>query len=215
MRVAVFGDVHGNLVALERFISSTRSEVDSYLCLGDTVNYGPWNDECLELIYSLPGCKTVQGNHERLFLGLDDISLESSLVRDFFDASHSSLSRTDLIRELPLSITLGAFDCRHTIDNKSIHGDTPVQLDRNYFIGHTHHQFRLAGSGFELINPGSVGQNRRWIDRIDYAIVDMGSNKIELHSLSYDVDAFISELRARRYPAQCIAYYANKARHGL
>ena len=215
MRVAVFGDVHGNLIALERFVEATRGDVDSYLCLGDTVNYGPWNDECLELIAALPGCRSVQGNHERLFLKLDDVSRESSLVQDFFQASYSSFSRNDLIEGLPLSITLDAYVCRHTIDNKSIYPDSSIHLERNYFIGHTHHQFRITNARFELINPGSIGQNRQWIDRIDFAIFDTKSQQIELRSLTYNVDSFLSELRARRYPTQCIGYYANKARHGL
>ena len=69
MRYAVFSDVHANLPALERFVDQTRAEVDAYICLGDVVNYGPWNDECLDLVISLPGIVYIEGNHERLFCG--------------------------------------------------------------------------------------------------------------------------------------------------
>src|SRR6266568_7168235 len=66
--VAVFGDVHANLPALETFLGQVEGHVDAYLCLGDVVNYGPWNDECLERITALPEVTLLEGNHERLFL---------------------------------------------------------------------------------------------------------------------------------------------------
>lgn len=87
MRVAIFGDVHGNLIALEKFVQSTRGAVDTYMCLGDVVNYGPWNDECLEIICQLPAITVLEGNHERLFKGMDDVSNEIPLVQDFYRCS--------------------------------------------------------------------------------------------------------------------------------
>ena len=84
MIIAILSDVHGNLPALEKFVQRTRPIADSYLCLGDVVNYGPWNDECLELIHSLPGIVFIEGNHERLFLGTEPIQDEIALVREFY-----------------------------------------------------------------------------------------------------------------------------------
>ena len=62
VRVAVFSDVHGNLPALEVFVKSTRGQVDMYVCLGDVVDYGPWNDECLEMTMGLPNIVLLEGN---------------------------------------------------------------------------------------------------------------------------------------------------------
>ncbi len=206
MRVAVFGDVHGNILALEKFINATRGNVDAYLCLGDIVNYGPWNDECLEMIFQLPEIRSVQGNHERIFLAAHDIAAESELVQAFFEHCYLNFRRHDLISELPLSISLGNFECRHMIEGR---------IDRNYLVGHTHRQSQQQHGEFMLINPGSVGQNRQWINMVDFAIINAEAGGIEFRSVAYDVDAFISELRARRYPRQCIEYYANKARQPL
>jgi predicted phosphodiesterase len=71
--IAILSDVHGNLPALEKFLKSTKYIADTYICLGDVVNYGPWNDECLEFVHSLPGVVLLEGNHERLFLGVDEM----------------------------------------------------------------------------------------------------------------------------------------------
>jgi predicted phosphodiesterase len=214
MRVAVFSDVHGNLLALERFVRATRNDVDAYMCLGDVVDYGPWNDECLEMVRQLPGITVLEGNHERLFLGAEDPDHEPPLVQAFFRHSRQFFSREDLIAGLPSRSELGIFECVHTIDGRSIFPDTSIEIDRNYMVGHTHRQFHIHRSGFAIVNPGSVGQNRRWIDMIDYSIFDTGSGAVDPHSIHYNVALFLSELHQRRYPEQCIEYYANKPRHG-
>ena len=53
MRLAILSDIHGNLPALEAVAVRLR-DVEQVVCLGDVVNYGPWNDECLELLRTLP-----------------------------------------------------------------------------------------------------------------------------------------------------------------
>jgi len=210
VKVAVFGDVHGNLIALERFIAATRNAVDAYVCLGDVVNYGPWNDECLEAVYSLPGVTLLEGNHERLFLGTENLDNELSIVQDFSRHSLQSFSRRDLIAALPHKIALGDFECVHTIQGVTIYRDTHLSIDRNHIVGHSHHQFRIERSGFRIVNPGSVGQNRRWIDMLDYAVFDTQNNEMQMHSVPYNFNLFLRDLRTRRYPEQCISYYASK-----
>jgi predicted phosphodiesterase len=212
MKIAIFSDVHGNLIALEKFIQATQNAVDSYVCLGDVVDYGPWNDECLDIIWQLPNITMLEGNHERLFLGTEDICSELSLVQDFSRHSRQLFSRRELITGLPRHMNLGIFECVHTIDKRSIYQDTSIEIACNYILGHTHHQFRIDRSGFVIVNPGSVGQNRKWIDVADYAILDTESGVMHMHSVSYNADLFLSELRLRHYPEQCIGYYADKPR---
>ncbi len=212
MKVAVFSDVHGNLIALEQFVRATQNTVDAYLCLGDVVNYGPWNDECLEIVVQLPAVTVIEGNHERLFLGAGDLDRELPLVQDFFRRSKEFFSRQDLIVGLPRHCRLGAFKCLHTIAERSIYPDTSVEIDCSHMIGHTHHQFQIERSGFVIVNPGSVGQNRKWIDMADYLVLNTESGAIEMHSVAYNLDLFLSELRLRRYSEQCIKYYAGKQR---
>jgi predicted phosphodiesterase len=214
MKVAVFSDVHGNLIALERFIQATQDVVDTYLCLGDVVNYGPWNDECLDIVSHLPGITFLEGNHERLFLGTEDLDNELPLVKDFFHHSKAFFSKENLITDLPRHCRLGTFKCLHTIGDRSIYPDTPIDITCNYIIGHTHHQFQIERTGFVLINPGSVGQNRKWIDMAEYLIFNTESEKIDMYSVPYDFDLFISELRQRHYPENCIEYYTSKHRKG-
>lgn len=210
MVIAILSDVHGNLPALERFVQSTRKVADSYVCLGDVVNYGPWNDECLEVVHSLPDVVLLEGNHERLFLGTESITSEIPLVQEFYDHSIKHFSRRDLISGLPTSHNLGSFVCTHTIGDGRIYADTEVELDNNYIIGHTHHQYKIQRSGKTLANCGSIGQNRKSIDRISYGLYDLESDSLTLHEESYPFERFIEELSARGYSQRCKDYYLNK-----
>ncbi len=210
MKVAIFSDVHANLVALERFVAATRGVAEAYLCLGDVVNYGPWNDECLEAVLALPGIVFLEGNHERLFLGREDPGHEAPLVQAFTRQSRRSFTRPDLIADLPREHALCGFHCSHTIGGQAIYADTEIEVDRSHIIGHSHQQYRIARSGHLIVNPGSVGQNRGRIDRVEYALFDTETEVFEFVSLPYDVGAFIAELRRRRYPAECVAYYVGK-----
>ena len=71
MRTAVISDIHGNLEALQQvFRDMDRSRIDSVVCLGDCVGYGPEPEEVVREIRSR-GIPFIMGNHE---LGLVDPS---------------------------------------------------------------------------------------------------------------------------------------------
>lgn len=212
MKVAVFSDVHGNLIALQRFVEAASGRADAYLCLGDVVNYGPWNDECVDLVLSLPGIRILEGNHERLFRGDESLDHEIPLVQDFYRHSRPLFSRDGFLTQLLDHVDVGIYRCTHTIAGRSIYPDTEIEIDRHYIVGHTHHQYRIERSGFTIINPGSVGQNRKWIDAVDFLILDTDSGGVQFESIPYEVDRFVAELSRRGYPEQCIRYYSNKAR---
>ncbi len=68
MRYLVFGDVHGNLPALEAVLAAGQARgVEAYLFVGDLVGYGPQPIECIERLMAMKeagGFAWVAGNHE-------------------------------------------------------------------------------------------------------------------------------------------------------
>jgi len=69
MRYGVLADIHGNLHALEATLRALRRErVDGYLVAGDLVGYGPFPNECVDLIREL-GAVCVAGNHDLIAVG--------------------------------------------------------------------------------------------------------------------------------------------------
>lgn len=69
MRVAVFGDIHGNVVALDAVIAAAVAEgVQEYWCLGDLVAHGPRPVEVIARLRELANLTCVSGNTDRYVL---------------------------------------------------------------------------------------------------------------------------------------------------
>ena len=72
--VAVFGDVHANLEALNAVLKDAKQQgVAQFACTGDLVGYGPNPSECLEIVKALDS-PIVKGNHDEY--SATDISLK-------------------------------------------------------------------------------------------------------------------------------------------
>ncbi len=209
MKVAIISDIHGNLPALEAVVLKIR-DVDAVMCLGDVVNYGPWSDACLELLQTLPGLTLLEGNHEALFLGKEPLEHELPLVQQFYHASFARFTRRDLIENLPLKAALDGYFCAHTLHGQKIYQDTDVVPPGDCFIGHTHHAFHVERHGSQVVNPGSVGQNRKRLDMACYALFDTATRKVDLGQVAYPVSVLLNEMKTLNYPPECLAYFQSK-----
>lgn len=69
MKYAVMSDVHANPTALAKALDDARSRgVDTYVCLGDIVGYGPSPDAAITLSREAFGNLVVVGNHDAALL---------------------------------------------------------------------------------------------------------------------------------------------------
>jgi len=211
MKVLIFSDIHGNLPAFEKMLQKEK-DCEQYICLGDLVNYGPWSNECVSLAKSLENVTLIMGNHEEAFIN-GFYPGENVLVQEFFKKTYKNFKEFDSIKEFAENCKLGKYTCTHTILSQYIYPDTNVELDGNYLIGHSHHQFEYNNNGFTLFNSGSVGQNRKFIDIINYLIYDTETELIEMKYLEYNPDIIINEMRLMKYPEICVSYYSEKKRY--
>lgn len=213
MRVLIFGDVHGNLPALQKMLEAA-GRVDRMICHGDVVNYGPWSNECVQLLQSL-GCSCLMGNHEEYFLK-GSYPGEHPVARTFFEHCYPLFREQETISTYGDRLQLGKYQVQHTVNGQYIYPDTDVntlQLDKHYIIGHSHHQFAAQdASGKKLVNTGSVGQNRKYINVINYVLYDTERNALELEELVYEVDLVIDKMKQEGYPQLCLDYYLQKKR---
>jgi putative phosphoesterase len=210
MRVAIYSDVHGNLPALELAIKDAAS-VDGYIVLGDVVNYGPWSNECVELIDSLKNCIKISGNHEEYFIE-GKCGSENYMANEFFNHCYGEFRNFSAIQMYEKEVQFEEFICIHTIDNKYIFEDSDITLGKNYIIGHSHRQYSIERSGYLLLNPGSVGQNRQYINEINFMIYDTTTKNVDFRSVLYDVDEVIGHMEIMEYPQICVDYYRKKPR---
>ena len=210
MKVVIFSDVHGNLPALKLMLDDA-GKADLYISLGDVVNYGPWSNECVDLLDKLNSCIKILGNHEEFFL-VGKFEGENIIVKSFFDLCFKDFTEFDSLKSYIKNYDLGKYKLSHTINNQYIYPDSKIDLDRDYIIGHTHYQFSIESNGHVLFNTGSVGQNREFINVINYLILDTETDKVDKRSIIYDVDLVIREMEKRKYPKECIEYYKSKKR---
>jgi len=210
LKLAILSDIHGNLPALEKSVH-TAGAVDGFIILGDVVNYGPWGNECVQYIESLRNCIKLRGNHEDYFIE-GHFGCDNQLGREFFNACYPKFIETKSIAEYQTSHLFNGKICKHTIGGMHIYTDSIIQLDNDYIIGHSHHQYLIRNNGFTLINPGSVGQNRKYINEINYMIFDTKQKQSSLRAIPYDVDSVINKMCEMDYPSICVDYYRNKPR---
>lgn len=207
MPILIFSDIHGNLPAFEKMLKA-ESGIDAYISLGDVVNYGPWSNECVDLIESLPAVRLV-GNHERYFIA-GSYPGKSQLVQAFFQVCISRFARMEQILKYCETYKVDNYTCAHTLNDAYVYPDSFIDANGNYFIGHSHHQFDRMENGYRVVNVGSVGQNRKEINVINYALYYPDAGKVELKSLVYDTTPLINKMKELRYPSACIDYYLKK-----
>ena len=208
MRTFFISDIHGNLPALEIVFNSIEDN-DYVIVLGDVVNYGPWSNECVELLDNHKKKVCIIGNHEKYFLN-GFYPHNKGLVNDFFKICYNDFNNLEKLKLYISDFAFNEFNCRHTINDKYIFKDTNIDISKNYIIGHSHQQFKIKINNFTLINPGSVGQNRKNLDIISYCYFDHMNKNFYFKNIEYNSDIIINKMKSLKYPLNCIEYYENK-----
>ncbi len=160
MRWAILSDVHANPTALKAALADAREQgVDSILCLGDVVGYGPDPAEAVALCRE--ACDmTLMGNHDAAVAGLIGIGNFIPFAQDGVrrHAAELALGDRKWLRTLPYLHSCRNFICAH---GTPMHPsgffymnamETVVhslewmaqQRKRLLFVGHTHHACCIA-----------------------------------------------------------------------
>jgi diadenosine tetraphosphatase ApaH/serine/threonine PP2A family protein phosphatase len=203
-------DVHGNLPALEAVLADARARgVERFVLGGDYSAFGAWPAECVAALDALDVELRIRGNWERWVADPPPdvrVSPETMAAGDAVRAAIGD-SRVDELGALSDTAWLGTTLVCHASPGSDMDGfavqvdESDAQLLRGVdaprlVFGHTHRQFHrvAAGSGQELLNPGSVGMPLDGDQRAAWAVLDGG---VELRRVSYDVDLAVDGLRTR------------------
>jgi predicted phosphodiesterase len=172
MRIGLLSDVHANLFALRAAIDRLRAEgVDTWICAGDLVGYGPHPNECVETVAELaPTC--VAGNHELMLLDSLPVTRAGWLARRTI-AWTREVVRPDVrsyLAALPHTATVGEVALAHgspddpeeyvRTDERASALLRSLPAGRLLVLGHTHHPWLTevdAGTVFPVdAPPGSA-----------------------------------------------------------
>lgn len=231
MRIALFGDIHSNLEALQSVLADAQFQgCTHYICLGDVVGYSADPVACIETVRAL-GCPVVKGNH-------DEQAAMSGADTGFTDLADTAIRWTrgqlgeadkEWLRSLRLQRVIRDFTVVHsTLDTPHKWGYivTPGDAGASFtyqhtpvcFYGHTHEpvlfrsratvrkqnfdQLRLEHGSKYMINVGSVGQPRDGDWRAAYVIYQPETMDVELRRIPYDIESAQRKIIAAGLPRE-------------
>lgn len=221
MRIAVFGDVHGNLAALEATLGEIeRLKPDRIVVIGDVVDGAPDSLACWNRVAAL-GVPLLRGNHERYLFdyGTERASPEWSMPhfapvrwarKQCDDGVRAQMAALPLHLKLPEAPELLFVHASFRNDHDSLFAHTPDETIVPFFEGssepwiirgHNH----LAGikpwKGRTIVNLGSVGLPLDSHAAAQFAVLERRNSgwTVTHKAVPYDVDATVRRFRDSGY----------------
>ena len=227
MKLAIFGDIHGNRRALEAVLTDIdQLEVDARICLGDLAFRGPDPQGAIDRVLGMELDGLVVGNTDQwLFQGFPAgfSPGEERLKRltSFREWALERIDQTSLdkLASLPLSTTIKLGDHTVTVVHASP-TSTEAWFDASLgnqelaeiftgagpcdtlVCGHIHTPYVRRINRRWLINTGSVGNPIDGDYRASYALLtaEDGGLSIQIRRVAYDVAKVGEDARKAGFP---------------
>lgn len=223
MKIALIGDIHGNLHALQAVLQHARKRhVKAIWNVGDFTGYGAFPEEVVQLLRET-NALSIAGNYDLKVLkaakskGKKPKTPEKQMA---FRWAYEQLSKEnrEYLRSLPLERRFELNGWRILMTHGSpqsneehLTPDTPderlIELaemsdEEVILCGHSHIPFARQVNGYWFINPGSVGRPDDGDPRASYAVLTIKPNdlKVQLFRLEYDVQAAADAIREKNLP---------------
>ena len=222
MQVALIGDVHANLPALEAVLAHAAGQrVEAVWNVGDFVGYGAFPDEVVtRLRHASPNVLSIVGNYDLKVLLAQQKKGKAPDKRLAFQWAYDHLSPENraYLRSLPQEIRLEAGGKRILLTHGSpasndehLTPETPEERMRELaqmaeadviLCGHSHQPFARQAAGVWFVNSGSVGRPDDGDPRACYAILQITPNlfRADHYRVAYDVERAAAAIRERGLP---------------
>lgn len=231
MKIAILGDIHSNLEALDAVLEDAeKQQVDKYVVTGDIVGYNANPKTCIQRIRALK-CAVVQGNHDFYASSKGEAPTIATAAQDTLAWTRKQLTYFDrkFLRDLPHICDVETFTIVHSSLNQPDRWRyvlQPGSAERNFlnqftsvcFYGHTHipavfiqertvtkgifEEITLRPEAQYLINVGSVGQPRDGDPNSAYAVFDLERNHVEIRRIPYDIEKTCRKIIEAGLPAE-------------
>ncbi len=233
MKIAVLGDIHGNIEALKTaYEAAVAANADKIFHLGDLGGYAPFVNEVVDFLveHKIEG---VQGNYDEAVA--HDLEHCGCKYEDPEQARLSSLSYTwtkahtsgkskEYMAALPRVIELSAAGKKVKIFHASPHKnnlywyeDRPEKFFREMadkadadimIYGHTHKPYRKDFAGKTFINAGSVGKPKDGDVRTCTTLIEItsGSVFVDFIRTAYNVEEVAASIVKSGLPG----YFADR-----
>jgi diadenosine tetraphosphatase ApaH/serine/threonine PP2A family protein phosphatase len=229
MRIALFGDIHANLEALEAVLEDAAKQcVADYVCMGDIVGYNADPAACLERVRAMD-CPTVKGNHDEDASGSHSLENMNPVAATALEWTRRQLAdeQRQWLRRLRMVRQVADFTVVHSTLDQPGHwnyvtnrfdamSNFSYQFTQICFHGHTHvprvymkndrvqevaaESLVIENGAKYFINVGSVGQPRDGDWRACYAIYDLDRQLISFRRVEYDIAETQRKIHAAGLP---------------
>lgn len=225
MKIGIITDIHSNVTALnaiyEYFITEDCTEI---ICCGDIIGIGPYPEETVQKIMSIPNVKCVLGNHEKYLIdGLmppyPDNMQEGEAKHHLWEHSQLSSASKKYIRELPYTLELKREKYKilvlhYTLDNNNnfMNGKPNPTLEDckkmfpNYnadiiLYGHIHMPSFINDNKRMYINCGSLGcpHNYEGIAKGGILTLNESVATYKQVTVPYNINEVIQHIDSLRY----------------
>jgi predicted phosphodiesterase len=232
-RIAIFGDIHGNITALEAVWADMDARgLDRRFCLGDLVGYGVHPNEVVAFLRERD-VPTLMGNYDQ-GVGHDSDDCGCAYRTDEARAlgeqsiawsnAHVTADHKRYLRNLPLTMTVMLGRLRVQLVhgsprriNEYLYEDRPESSVARLFdltgadvmvCGHTHLPYqRILADGRRLLNAGSVGKPKDNDPRACYLILSAAGRELEAEFIRvpYDVEHAAGAIETTAMPDEFAA----------
>ena len=204
--IAFLSDIHGNFAALQAVLAYLDAhDITEVYSIGDVAGYYPQINECCMALEER-NIPNLMGNHDRYLV--EHISCGRSRSVDFaIDYQHEHIQPEHLMwlsASLPELRTDRFYACHGgplDLEDQYLR-EPPYALDAAtglFVSGHTHVPVLYEEGSLRYLNPGSVGQPRDGDPRASFATLSK-DGQLEVHRLSYDIQATIQACQEAGYP---------------
>jgi putative phosphoesterase len=226
MKVALIGDIHANLPALEAVLAHAREQgIRRVWNVGDILGYGPFPDEVVQLLRKDEDVVSILGNYDRKVLQFRKKQEKWAKTKEplkylAFEWAYENLSKKSrkylrfLSQELKIKIRGHRVLLTHgtpASDAELLYPDTPdkrlQELARMtkadiIVVGHSHQAFAREVDGVWFINTGSVGRPDDGDPRACYAVLRFQGEELTVqhHRVEYEVDRTVAAIHERELP---------------
>jgi len=234
MRLAIFGDIHGNIEALRTAYRAVEARTDKIFHLGDLGGYAPFVNEVVDFL-TAHGISGVQGNYDdavandREHCGCkyeDPVQEQMTALSFAWTKSRVTPKTKEHLKSLPASLRLSPegrsillFHAAPHKNNLYWYEDRPEKFfkemagktDADILVyGHTHKPYRKDFEGKVFINAGSVGKPKDGDPRACVALIEVTPAAVttEFLRVEYDVEKTAAAILEHGLPE----YFAERLR---
>jgi putative phosphoesterase len=224
VKIAVISDIHSNIYALINVLEDIDSEkVDSVICLGDLVGYGPHPNETISMIRRR-NILCIKGNYDNSVTDNEFSYIRETAINRFslpWTVNELRAENRLYLKGLPSSLTIKAGDKNLLF----VHG-SPSSINEYLFIdsentaehlnkieedilicAHTHLPGIKEIKNKTYINVGSVGKPKIGRPNSTYCIIEINEeNKVnaKFKEITYEVKKIVKDMTMLNFPPTLI-----------